>query len=231
MVATEMHFLTAKSQNRKASKLEIKDGFNDPRETEARFTCQPEVLRHPVRDVAGRCWEIGITTMGTPRPLQCLLAELSGLPVIRYRIHLVAWMKCYSGSLQFAHKWCGARAFNFMEYYDHLGRGGPADGLEVMLVSLALDTHINVVFDDSVWATGKEGPDFQYPTIVWTNAGALPCKVQDPDSGNLADIDTSHAESTSTEEERVPASLTNRVGGCPLISIREVDFNSQNSVN
>ena len=76
------------------------------------------------------------------------------------------------------------------EYYEHLGRGGPADGLEVMLASLTLDTHINIVFDNSVWATGKEGVNLEYPIIVWTHTGALPCKVYDPDSGNHVDLDT-----------------------------------------
>ncbi len=88
-----------------------------------------------------------------------------------------------------------------MEYYNHLGHGGPADGLEVMLVLLALDTHINVMFEDTIWATGKEGLDFRYPTIVWTNAGALLCKVQNPDSGHMADVDTSKSDLVTTEDE------------------------------
>ncbi len=52
VVTTQMHFLAAKAKNQKATKLDIKDGFNDPQDTESQFMCQPEVLRYPVRDVA-----------------------------------------------------------------------------------------------------------------------------------------------------------------------------------
>lgn len=134
--------------------MEIHDGFCDPDDTYKRFTCQPFALRHPVRDVVSRCNDIGITTMGSPRPMQHLLAELCGLPTIQYRIHLVAWLKKNIHKLNFACAWCRARGQDMDHYYDHLGRGGPPDGLEVMLVSLAIDTRINVVFADAVYTTG-----------------------------------------------------------------------------
>ena len=54
-----------------------------------------------------------------------------------------------------------------MDYYNYLGQGGPPDGLEVMLVSLAIDTRINVIFTDTVCTTVAEGIDFLYPTIMW----------------------------------------------------------------
>ena len=93
VVTTDKHFLAAKSQNGQMLKLEIKDGFNNPIETMLRFTGCPEVLNRPVHDVVACCKDIGVSTMGSPHPLQTLLAEFSGLPVICYRIHLVAWLK------------------------------------------------------------------------------------------------------------------------------------------
>ncbi len=35
-------------------------------------------------------------------------------------------------------------------YQVHLDEGGPADGLEVLLVLLALDTPINIIMSDEV---------------------------------------------------------------------------------
>ncbi len=82
LVITETHFLAVKSQTQWLTKMEIHDRFCDPDVTSARFTCRPFVLCYPVKDMASRCANIGITTMGTPRPAQHLLAELCGLPTI-----------------------------------------------------------------------------------------------------------------------------------------------------
>ncbi len=74
------------------------------------------------------------------------------------------------------HSWYSAYGQEVEDYYNHLGHGGPADGLKIMLVSLAIDTQINVVFADMVSSTAVEGIDFHFPTIVWSTAGALPCR-------------------------------------------------------
>ena len=41
------------------------------------------------------------------------------------------------------------------DYLDHLLHDGPADGLEVLLVSLVLNVMINMVLDDIVWSTSR----------------------------------------------------------------------------
>ncbi len=117
-------------------------------------------------------------------------------------------MKRNIDKLNFACNWCAARGQELDDYYDHLGYGGPADGLEIMLVSLAIDTQINVVFSDTVSSTAVEGIDFAFLTIVWSTAGALPCKVFDPDTGILADNDTSKTSDLMTEEDRVAFKFT-----------------------
>lgn len=40
------------------------------------------------------------------------------------------------------------------------------DGLEVLLVSIAMNTVINVVMDDTVWSTARDGHDFHFLTII-----------------------------------------------------------------
>ncbi len=70
-----------------------------------------------------------------------------------------------------------------------------------MLVSLAIDTRINVVFADTVSSTAVEGIDFSFPTIVWSTAEALLCKVFDPEVGTLADNDTSKTSDLLIEED------------------------------
>ena len=111
-----------------------------------------------------------------------------------------------------------------MDYYDHLGTSGPADGLEVLLTSLAINMHINLVFEDSIWATGKEGVDFKFLTVVCTTSGFLPCKVYQADSGELADVDTTKtSDSVDLDLGSIPASLKEQAqGGQPLMDIQLV---------
>ena len=102
----------------------------------------------------------------------------------------MAWMKKHESNLKVMQQWCQAHGQDISDYYDHLRAGDPADGLEVLLTSLAINIHINLVFEDSMWATGKEGVDFKFPTVVCATSSFLPCKLYHVDSGELADVDT-----------------------------------------
>ncbi len=190
------------------------------------------MLNRPVKNIAQHCLDMDITMMGTPRPLQCLLAELCSLPVVHYHIHLIGWLWQNISKLLFVHKWCADRAQTFLMYIQHLESGGCVDGLEVLLVSVTMDININVAQDDVVWASSRDGICFTDPIIVWTMVGALPCKYCDPDNGNLGDVDTSRttdsADANSTPhlvsepEPLVLGALLHRPkGGRPLVSIPE----------
>ncbi len=105
-----------------------------------------------------------------------------------------------------------------MHYQVHLDEGGPADSLEVLLVSLALDTPINVIMSDEVWCTARSGLDFQYSIVVLTWGGTRLCKVEDSDQ-YLGDIDTSAEKATDSvkDEDCVPQPLLEHPkGGHPL---------------
>ncbi len=117
--------------------------------------------------------------------------------------------------------WCKARGQTLLDYEDYLLDGKPVDGLEILLASLALDLPINVVIEDCVWGTLHSGPDFEYPTIVLTSVGGVPCKVIDPIEGSFGDVDTSVTTSTSdASQEKVVIPLTlleQPTGGRPLV--------------
>ncbi len=68
--------------------------------------------------------------------------------------------------------------------------GCAADGLEVLLASIAMNTVINIVMDNTVWSMARDGPDFHFLTIIWTVSGAVACSL-DTDSGMVADVNTS----------------------------------------
>ncbi len=118
-------------------------------------------------------------------------------------------------------------------YLEYLESGGHADGLEVLLVSVAMDININVIQDDVVWASSRGGIHFTDPMIVWIMVGALPCKYCDPEDGNLADADTSRTTDSadrggvapqclSEPEAAVPSTLLHQPnGGRPLVSVPE----------
>ncbi len=89
----EGHFISTPSTLEKVSKAEVRDGFLDLLDTMPSFEHYPVVLTRPVRSLQQRCDEIGLTPRGKPCLIQSLLAELSGLNPIQYRIHLVSWMQ------------------------------------------------------------------------------------------------------------------------------------------
>ncbi len=140
-------------------------------------------------------------------------------------------MKKHESALRVAQHWCWARGQDIMDYYNHLGASGPADGLEVLLTSLAINTHINLVFEDSVWTTGKEGVDFKFLTVVCTTSGFLPCKVYQADSGELADVDTTKtSDLVDLDSGSIPASLKEHAqGGQPLMNIQLVSKSTDSS--
>ncbi len=77
----------------------------------------------------------------------------------------------------------------------------------MLLASIAMNVPINLVFEDFVWSTSREGVDFAFPMIIWTAAGAVACRAVDPDSGTNADVDTSKTSDSNIadeSEERVP---------------------------
>ncbi len=92
------------------------------------------------------------------------------------------------------------------------------------MVSLTIDTHINIVMEDIVWSTGTKGPNFKYPTVVLTNAGTLLCKVCDSEDRNLGDVDTTRSlVSLEIQDEHIPVSLTSqKSGGRPLVALQEI---------
>ncbi len=100
----EGHFISAPSQLARVPKEEVHDGFLDPEDTMPAFVGYPIVLTGLVHDLKHKCEETGLQPRGKPYQLQTLLAELSGLPVIRYHVHLVSWMRRYTHVLQFAHQ-------------------------------------------------------------------------------------------------------------------------------
>ncbi len=112
--------------------------------------------------------------------------------------------------MEFAHRWCIACGSDLGHYHEHLAAGHASDRLEVLLASIAMNTMINIVFEDTVWSTTRDGPDFHFLTIIWTTAGAVACHSMDPDTGVMADIDTSKTSESVSEEKPVPAALQER---------------------
>ena len=103
--------------------------------------------------------------------------------------------------------WCWARGQTVADYLMHLETGGKADGLEVLLVSIVMDMNINIVQEDSVWATSCDGINFEQLTIVSALVGALSCRYVNPDAGNTADVDTRKTSESPEEHDEIPSAL------------------------
>ena len=72
-------------------------------------------------------------------------------------------------------KWCNACGQIVDDYLDHLLHDRPIDGLEVLLVSIALNVNINVVLDDVVWSSSHKGIDFSCLMVLLSMLGAYAC--------------------------------------------------------
>ncbi len=63
------------------------------------------------------------------------------------------------------------RGLDFDDYVSHLSAEGIVDGLEAWLVSVATNTPLNIVLEDTVWSLSVSGIDFQYYTLVLMSFG------------------------------------------------------------
>ena len=149
--------------------------FADPLDNQGAYQELPIVLRKRVWDVAAHSAEVDITIMGAPHPLHHLLAELCSCSPGKYRIQLANWIQCHLLHLKMVAKWCNACSQIMDDYLDHLLCDGPTDGLEVLLVSTALNVNINVVSDDVVWSSSHKGIDFSCLTVLLSTLGAYVC--------------------------------------------------------
>ncbi len=136
------------------------------------------------------------------------------------------WVRWNLLHLKMVSKWCGARGQFVEDYMDHLLHDGPVDGLEILLVSLALNVMINVVLDDIVWSTNRKGIDFHCPTVLLSTVGAYACILQDSLDGNLADLDTSPNDSVKCSTETVSVETKWPGGGWPLTAEKDVTSES-----
>ncbi len=85
------------------------------------------------------------------------------------------WVRWNLLHLKMVSKWCVACGQFVKDYMEYLLCDGPADGLEVLLVSLALNVMINIVLDNIIWSTSKKGIDFHCPTVLLSTVGAYTC--------------------------------------------------------
>ena len=75
-------------------------------------------------------------------------------------MQLVAWLQRHLLHLKCASRWVQAHGLEMEDYYDHLQQDGLANGLEVLLVSLAINVLINIILDDVVWTSAKQDVNF-----------------------------------------------------------------------
>ncbi len=150
MVYIEDGFLSTPHLHESMEKMEVPDVFSDPLDTLPIYESLPIVLQNKVCDVHARCVEVDVDVMGGICPLHHLLAELCLLNPANYHIQLVAWLWRHLLHLKFASAWVHTCGLEIKDYYEHLQLDGPADGLEVLLVSLAINVLINIVLEDVV---------------------------------------------------------------------------------
>ncbi len=127
-------------------------------------------------------------------------------------------------------KWCRVHGQFIKDYMEHLLCDGPADGLEVLLVSLVLNVMINVVLDDIVWSTSKKGIDFHCPTVLLSTVGAYACILQNSLDGNLADLDTSQNNSVECGIATAFVEMRSE-GGHPLTAEKDVTSESGSTID
>ena len=196
--------------------------FLDPIQVYQNFVPSPVVLNQPVQDLQLRCDEIGLVPFGEAMPLHVLLAEFARFHVSEYHAQLVAWLHQYRSSLNSVHRWLAVHGLDFEDYVLHLSVGGMADGLEAWLVSVAINTPLNVVMEDTVWSLSISGIDFQYYTLVLTSFGmVVQCLPEENDKS---------ADQQISELQVEPCNSSQRLqGGLPVAALKDSDVDTNSS--
>ncbi len=160
----------------------IQNVFKDPGLHAEAFVPSPTIFNQPVKDLQSRCNEIGLVPFGEPALLHILMAEFARTPPETYRETLVAWLRQYAGMLPQVGQWLSSRGLTLDDYISHLIDDGMANSLEVWLISLAMNTPINIVLKDVMWSTASTGIDFSFYMIILTLFGmAIPCLPEEPE--------------------------------------------------
>ncbi len=140
--------------------------FTDPVPLLDKFVVMPVVLYRPVKDISDKCDKIGLVPFGEQVALSVLLAELVYVDQDLYRPYLIEWIQLHEQQIPQVRKWTAARGLSIKDYLEHLHAEGTADGLEVWLASLAAIAPVNIVQEDHVWGSWRDGIDFSQPTCV-----------------------------------------------------------------
>ncbi len=125
----------------------------DPREVGDCFVPVPKVLNCPVHDVDIHLEEVGMYMLGPQVPIQNSLADLLECSVTDYREQIYYWLHDSAPELPMVEKWIVIRGMNLQVYLDLLTTGVSVDGLELWVASLAMNTLISVIMEDSIWST------------------------------------------------------------------------------
>ncbi len=103
-------------------------------------------------------------------PLQDLITSRLSCCTQDYHKSLVDWIHQYAVDLPPIGNWLVLRGLTLEGYCSHLLAGGAADGLEVWIASRAMSQPYNVVFEQIVWGTAREGVDLAHPCLLLTSS-------------------------------------------------------------
>ncbi len=173
-----------------------------------------KVFNKPVTSPKERLEELGMEALTPSLPIPDHLAALLQCSVEGYHALLNGWMIQYSVDLHMIEKWLAVHGLSIQDYSVHLMANGSSDGLELWMASMVMNIPINMVMEDSVWTTARDGVELAYTSLLLTsyNDAILCCEVPNQD--------LSH-EGAAAPPLQSPLSIPRQHRGRPLISIPE----------
>ncbi len=138
-----------------------------------RMVPYPCVLNRPVLNLDAHCNEIGLEPEGDPSLLFDILSWIVGE---NYHADLMPWIQMHQSLLVGPKHWLRACGLSFDQYLENMAAEGQCDGLEVWLVSLVMGCLINVVQDNLIWSTGREGVNFTQAMLILTSYASSLCR-------------------------------------------------------
>ncbi len=139
----------------------------------------PQALNRPVISPQERMDEIGLRQVAPDAPIQSHFASWMECSDQEYCQQIAEWIQVHETDILVISSWLAVHGLDVSEYIALLQWGDEADGLEVWAASLALGRFMNVVMDDTVWATAHEGFNHGFPSLLMTNFGhAILCEVE-----------------------------------------------------
>ncbi len=137
--------------------IQLYETLGDSSCLDTHWTNQPPLFVAPVVDLISQAEDTGYRVQPgqEPRKLKQILSELMGVSPVSYCHFTRKWFHDHFQNYCIAHIWWEQHHLTWPLYLMHLDSEYDADGLEVLAMSAAMRTHLNILQDEQIWMSQR----------------------------------------------------------------------------